>query len=73
MPCGYRVNPEMQEELGFLPLLAAAPSVIGGAGKLLGGLFGKKKKKAAPPPPPAPAVSDVVHFQAFPLLSRLKM
>lgn len=58
MPSGYRVNPQMQEELGFLPLLAAAPSVIGGAGKLAGGLVkgigslfgGKKKKKAAPPP-----------------------
>ncbi len=57
MPSGYRVNPAMQEELGFLPLLAAAPSVIGGAGKLLGGIFGGKKKKKPAPPPPAPVAA----------------
>jgi hypothetical protein len=62
VPSAYRVNPELQEELGFLPLLAAAPSVIGGAGKVAGGLvkgigslFGKKKKKAAPAPTAAKA------------------
>lgn len=60
MPSGYRINPEVHEELGFLPLLAAAPSVVGSAGKLAGGLVkgigglfgGKKKKKAAPAPTP---------------------
>lgn len=66
MPSGYRINPKMQEELGFLPLIAAAPAVLGTAGKLAGGLVkgigslfgGKKKKKAAPPtPPPAPVAA----------------
>lgn len=63
MPCAYRINPEMQEELGFLPLIAAAPAVLGTAGKMAGGIVkgigslfgGKKKKKPAPPPPPAAA------------------
>jgi hypothetical protein len=66
MPSGYRINPELHEELGFLPLLAAAPAVLGTAGKIGGGIIkgigsifgGKKKKKpAAPPPPPAAAAA----------------
>jgi hypothetical protein len=67
MPSGYRINPEVHDELGFVPLLAAAPAVLGTAGKIGGGIikgigsiFGKKKKKkpAAPPPPAAAAASS---------------
>jgi hypothetical protein len=55
----------MQEELGFLPLIAAAPAVLGTAGKMAGGIVkgigslfgGKKKKKKAAPPPPAPVAA----------------
>lgn len=51
MPSSYRINPDA--ELGFVPLLAAAPAAIGAVGgiaKGIGGLF-KKKKKAAPAQP----------------------
>lgn len=76
MPSGYRINPELHDELGFLPLLAAAPSVIGGAGKLAGGLVkgigsifgGKKKKKPAPPPPP-PAAAKSGEAKSAPMRS----
>lgn len=52
MPSAYRFkNPD---ELGFLPLLAAAPAAVGAAGSIakgIGGLF-KKKKKGGPAPAP---------------------
>ena len=65
MPSGYRINPEVHDELGFVPLLAAAPAVLGTAGKIGGGIIkgigsifgGKKKKKPAPPPAPPPAAA----------------
>ena len=50
MPCGYRVNPEMEAELGIVPLIMGAAAAAPAVGKLVGGLFKKKKKKATPAP-----------------------
>jgi hypothetical protein len=57
MPCGYKVNPELQAELGIVPLIMGAAAAAPAVGKLVGGLFKKKKKKAPPPKPAAPAAA----------------